>query len=135
MNKNKGFTLIEMMVVIAIIGFLSAAILVAVGNARKKAKDSTIISGIQEAAGIAESYYDTATGNYTDPQGDATWGGIETKVQNIGLAAFDLKWVGAQNTYRVYGALMSGGVYCVDVEGTSKIMPAAPTHANLCAVQ
>jgi type II secretory pathway pseudopilin PulG len=42
MKNSKAFTLIEIMVIIAIIGLLSAIIMVALGNARKSGNDSNI---------------------------------------------------------------------------------------------
>lgn len=52
MKKNKGFTLVELLVVIAIIAILVVLILVALGVARQKARDSqrkTDLRSIQTA--------------------------------------------------------------------------------------
>jgi len=56
MNK-KGFTLIEMLVVVAVIGLLSSVILTALGPARNKAKDARIISDINQVRSLAETIY------------------------------------------------------------------------------
>lgn len=45
---NKGFTLVEMMVVISIISLLSSVVLSAVNGARKKADDTAQIQAVQE---------------------------------------------------------------------------------------
>ena len=47
-NKNRGFTLIELMVVISIISFLSSIVFSSLSNARAKAKDAAIIAGIKQ---------------------------------------------------------------------------------------
>ncbi len=56
-----GFTLIEMLVVVAVIGLLSSVILTALGPAKDKAKDSRIIQEVNQVRSLAETFY---TGNY-----------------------------------------------------------------------
>ena len=55
-RTRKGFTLVELLIVIAIIGTLSAAMMVASGRATASAKASTIISNV-EACKTAASMY------------------------------------------------------------------------------
>ena len=69
MFKNKkfsGFTLIELMIVIAIIGMLAAIIAVGLGRARDSAKDAKIKSDIAQAATIAELIKDNNNDGYTN---------------------------------------------------------------------
>ncbi len=54
-RETSGFTLIEMLIVVAIIGILSSVILTALGPARDKAKDARIIQEVNQARAIAES--------------------------------------------------------------------------------
>lgn len=63
-SKVEGFTLIEMLVVIAIIGLLSSVVLVALGPSRDKARDVKIISDVTGAATVAEILYNSTLGTY-----------------------------------------------------------------------
>ncbi len=63
MIKNKkGFTLVEMLVVVAVIGILSSVLLTALGPARNKAKDARITQEVNQARAYAETLYN---GNYS----------------------------------------------------------------------
>lgn len=55
--KKQGFTLIELLVVIAIIGLLSTLAVVALGNARTKARDAKRMSDLKQIQTALELYY------------------------------------------------------------------------------
>lgn len=69
MNR-KGFTLIELLVVIAIIGLLSTLAVVALGNARVKARDAKRMSDLKQLQTALELYY-TDQGSYPAGSGVA----------------------------------------------------------------
>lgn len=54
---KKGFTLVEMMIVIAIIGILTSMVLVGLGGARDRARDARIQSNMNNLRLIAEMRY------------------------------------------------------------------------------
>ena len=56
-NKN-GFTLIEILVVISIIGFIAANAMYAFNNARLKARDARRLSDIKQIEKALKLYYD-----------------------------------------------------------------------------
>ena len=63
-SKKKGFTLIEMLIVIVIIGILAAALVPRMMSARDKAADTAIQSDIQQVASAITQYgfdFDPAT--------------------------------------------------------------------------
>lgn len=78
MNR-KGFTLIELLVVIAIIGLLSTLAVVALGNARVKARDAKRMSDLKQVQTALELYY-TDEGHYPGQSGNET-----TAVSNVNL--------------------------------------------------
>lgn len=58
MEKNKkGFTLIELLVVIAIIGLLSTLSVVALNNARARARDARRVADIKQIQTALELYF------------------------------------------------------------------------------
>ncbi len=56
-NQKQGFTLIELLVVIAIIGLLATLSVVALNNARERARDSRRVSDIKQIQTALELYY------------------------------------------------------------------------------
>jgi len=56
-KNKKGFTLIELLVVIAVIGLLSSIVLVSMGPARKKAKDTKRMTDLKQISSAMELCY------------------------------------------------------------------------------
>ena len=67
-NKNKGFTLAELLIVISIIGILSTIIIVNISSARAKARDARRKSDLKTIQSAVEIYANANKGKY--PQGD-----------------------------------------------------------------
>ncbi len=57
-SKSRGFTLIELMVVCAIIGILSAMVIVSLASAKAKARDGKRVSDLAQIQGALEQYFD-----------------------------------------------------------------------------
>jgi prepilin-type N-terminal cleavage/methylation domain-containing protein len=63
--KKKGFTLVELLVVIAVISLLSSIILASLNTARKKSRDARRIADIKQLQLAEELYSHTNNGVYT----------------------------------------------------------------------
>lgn len=130
--NRKGFTLIEMLVVIAVVGILSAAVLTALGPARNKAKDSRIISALNQVRAVAETLYDGDYGALSLTQTQ-----VAPLAADIAANQGDLKINAATDnlSYSVYSKLASdsGSYYCADSAGTTGVLAAAPT-GPVCVV-
>ena len=61
---NKGFTLIEMLVVISIIGVLASLVLVSYSGAQKQARDTQRKSDLKQYQNVLENYSNTHSGLY-----------------------------------------------------------------------
>lgn len=56
-QSRSGFTLVELLVVIAIIGLLSVLSVIALGSAREKARDAKRISDMEKMQSVLELYF------------------------------------------------------------------------------
>lgn len=63
-RRQKGFTLVELLVVIAIIGVLATLVLLQLGTARARARDTKRITDINQLRTSAEQYFEDNGGKY-----------------------------------------------------------------------
>jgi len=78
MNKQRGFTLIEVLIVVSIIGLLTSATLIGLGSFRGAGRDARRLSDLRQIQNGLELYY-AKYGNYPASagwEGELTTGGI-----------------------------------------------------------
>src|SRR3989344_6738941 len=116
-NNQQGFTLIEMMVVIAVIGILSAAVLAGLGPSRAKARDARIISGLNQIRTIAETVYNPVNNNPYNGLVEAA-ASVTDDIESQGTSV-DID-VATPFEYSASAKLASSDeIYCVDSSGYS----------------
>jgi prepilin-type N-terminal cleavage/methylation domain-containing protein len=63
-SGERGFTLVELLVVISIIGVLATLVLLQLGTARSKARDAKRISDVNQIRSAVEQYFEDNGGEY-----------------------------------------------------------------------
>ncbi len=148
MNRmKKGFTLLELLIVIAIIGIITTIVLNSLSNSRTKAYDSKIKQQLSRFRGAAEIYYNNQTpiGYYNGGTLNSCTTGSNTVFNDTTTAAngtpgsylvfsgFPITITPVCNanlsTYAVQANLVGSGNWCVDSKGTSKY-EAGPLGVN-----
>lgn len=73
-NLSRGFTLVELLVVIGIIGVLATLVLVQLGGARARARDAKRISDVSQLRSAIELYGEDHQNTYPTAMSDAVLG-------------------------------------------------------------
>lgn len=82
-KRQSGFTIIELLIVIVVIGILAGLVLNAFGNIQERARDTERQNDINALHTQLELYYtDPAQGNGTYPAAE-TQAGLETALPNV----------------------------------------------------
>jgi prepilin-type N-terminal cleavage/methylation domain-containing protein len=159
-KKEKGFTLIETLVVIAMIGILSSVVLYSLKPSEKKAKDTKIISYLNELRSISSSYYDPLKGEYDSGFKDSSISDVEKvwselKKLSINCGAFlcgnntsehmtitKCPSSGKTGNIPVIRKMLFGAklvsqdkFYCIDTSGNSKIVDNISGFYNKCVCE
>lgn len=116
MNTKKGFTIIELIVVIAIIAVLAAIVLVNVTSYINKGKDAAIKGNAASIMTNAAAYYDT-NGNYGGVISNSV---VAAAITQLNTPISNVK---SDNTaFCVCSKLInnSANTFCVDSSGTKK---------------
>jgi prepilin-type N-terminal cleavage/methylation domain-containing protein len=129
---KKAFTLVEMLVVIAIIGILATAVIVSLGPARYQARDSRIQGNVQQLRNLAETHFNTNNFDYRGFAGSSstqvttcadTPSGVQRLCQDISTqnGGTNPKIFATQNSVAIFARLASPNRYiCMDTSGNVK---------------
>ena len=116
--NNKGFTLIELMVVIAVIGILASIVLVAYPSAQNRAKDGVVMADMDQLRTAAEVAKGTSTaGDYSTIETNSDCVALKADIDSRvpGSLTYHYKVDGSDySEYCAVVQLNSGNYWCVD---------------------
>ncbi|HTY40073.1 MAG TPA: type II secretion system protein [Candidatus Paceibacterota bacterium] len=81
MHRKSGFTLIEMLIVIAVIGILASIVLVGLGPIQKQARDSRRVSDLRQVQTALEIYNTKNSGYYAYETKNGSWAAFTAAVE------------------------------------------------------
>jgi len=142
-KKTKGFTLVELLIVIAIIGILSSVVLSNLSGARTKAYDAKVQAQLSNIRQSAEIYY-ISNVNYGASTGYCNVGMFADTASGMSNLTISVNYPVGENTilcnskgtsWAVSDNLASSTTYwCVDNTGASKLETTALSTTSSPAV-
>lgn len=149
LNFKKGFTLLELLIVVGIIGLLAAVIMGSVNSGSTRGKNAAIKKNLANARTQAEVFYNTNTSavlSYTNVCTNGMVGGAQGVgalvlggAQARGFSAYSINAIGnttnavcnhSSNAWAAQVPLLGGGFWCVDSTNQSKEVPASVITAT-----
>ena len=118
-RKKKGFTLMELLVVVAIIGILAAIVLASLNSARNKGKNAAIKAQMAQLRPAGEIYNDDS-GDFSGLCADAGEGRISQGAINAGGTAYDCDDSASAWAAEITLVGTGAGFWCVDSAGASE---------------
>ena len=99
MKRNQGFTLIELMIVVAIIAIIAAIAIPSLLNARKAGNEASAISSLRTLTTVNEQYR-TRFGAYAGTLANLTAEGyIDSVLGNKSKSGYSFTYTGGVNTW------------------------------------
>jgi len=112
-KSQNGFTLVEILIVVAIIGLLTSIVLVGLGSFRTRGRDARRVSDLRETQNGLELYY-TKYQRYPAVSGGDSWESLKSSLigASIGVSTISNDPLYPDKTYR-YGVSSDGQSYVI----------------------
>ena len=130
MLNRKGFTLIEILIVVAIIGILASVVVVGLGPAQKRGRDSRRVSDLRSVQNALELYYGK-NGQYPTV-GVGSWGEFATVLTGAQIGTNQIPKDPTSSRDYVYRVDAAGTTYVLGAQledTTGNIMQSSYTGA------
>jgi len=139
MKREKGFTLIELMIVVSIIAIIAAIAIPSLLNARKAGNEASAISSLRTLTTVNEQYrtrYGSATIGYSNSLANLQTPGYIDSVLGSGTkSGYVFTYVGTRTTWTCTATPQTDTTtgdrrFFVDESGVIRSDPAAATAAS-----
>lgn len=133
-----GFTLLELLVVVAIIAILASISMVAISDSQNKSKNSKIKSQISNLRRVTEVYYTSNNNTYGSTVSNCTSGMFADTTNDVAKfvtianypSGTTLACYASSTAWAVSSTLFGGGYWCTDSTGANKQTSSATTSTT-----
>lgn len=148
-SKQKGFTLIELMVVVTVIALMSTIVLIALGVSRNRGNDAHIKANMVSVATQAQLYFEN-NGNYGTIVNDGSTSGfipacfsvnslfVDPNIANAiatietaNGAGYGNVCVSTPTGYMFASKLSDNTYWCIDAKNIKKSWPVMPPNSGV----